>query len=110
MNPYFEENDNRFRQAIETSHRDGYPCRERFTAIDPSGDQVFLRFKPGHKNDIEVIYRSLDVGVYMIRKHWIFGLSLLLKRVNHFKRAWSGLWRINSWNPMGGFPTSLHPV
>lgn len=145
MNPYFEENDNRFRQAIETLHRDGYDAcqeiikeallldpyrlemhyelalyfasvkelarfedhfrhcrtldpscgekiltsdvvvnafsgeeitgilspkdkgylerREKFTAIDPVDDLVFLRFKPGHKNDIEAIYRSLNAGV-----------------------------------------------
>lgn len=70
MNPYFKEGNDPFplTYAIKDKSQYGYPVRERFTAIDPAGDETLLRFKPIHKNEIETVFCSLDTGLNMYLK------------------------------------------
>ena len=83
MNPYFKKEEHLFREAIEgpelkDKSKYGYPPRERFSAIDPAGGKVFLRFKPIHKNEIETIVGSLDAGLDMYLKPDLYNDRILL--------------------------------
>ena len=83
MNPYFKKEEHLFREAIEgpelkDKSKYGYPPRERFSAIDPAGGKVFLRFKPIHKNEIETIFASLDAGLDMYLKPDLYNGRILL--------------------------------
>lgn len=78
MNPYFKKEEHLFRPTNEPLSRVSCMPRERFSAIDPAGGKVFLRFKPNHKNDIETIFDSLDAGLEMYLKPDLYNDRILL--------------------------------